>query len=610
VCLENIECFNSLTTLDAAESLQSIKAKALFQLYQKEKRFLQNNASTMTPHTLFTAHASCFGDKAKQAVMIFGKLLDKGALDDEGSEMLDIAMHDIISETNKLYECQRCYLCRRNLANRRTNDNKSSTATVTAPSTSHKEKLISSHVFPKAMLDRFASSVPLPKNRRIFDVMNPGLSSQFTGDQPQSAKEASYYMLCHSCEDLLSQHGENWFLTNFFDKIYDKNVPKRSLDEQVLSYTSKLYLFCIGIIFRTLSWDWNGYLNSDECYQLLVQCRTCLLNHNSLSEIASKPDIYLLMSPLGASKEELNKSGFMNSVLSGTCTSNVSSVDLESGIASPEGSLKVHFLLVHMGMLNILVKFSPSSSVDISTEFLINPSGGQYHVPSDDNRKPTLPKGVWAAFEYKAKEFEEFWYAHKNKPYLLIEKQEKLTPNPDCADSFGILSGILQELSLQRSGPNPSTTSNETKVVNLLPELFHVRSSKLTDKLVLPENHTLLLHHTFKSGTGGTTLFLAIGYSGTFSAKTPYVVWHDFVPGMHTNFAFFFSTDDLKGTELLSASKEKFFAVNPDPSLLSIMKDKAPMLLKNLLQVKGFYNIRSLLYKVEACKYASLYVYT
>ena len=106
--------------------------------------------------------------------MIFGKLLDKGALDDEGSEMLDIAMHDIISETNKLYECQRCYLCRRNLANRRTNDNKSSTATVTAPSTSHKEKLISSHVFPKAMLDRFASSVPLPKNRRIFDVMNPG----------------------------------------------------------------------------------------------------------------------------------------------------------------------------------------------------------------------------------------------------------------------------------------------------------------------------------------------------------------------------------------------------------------------------------------------------
>lgn len=603
LCLENIECFDSLAVDDdVAVMLQGIKGKSLFHLYQKQKQFLERNASTMLPQNFFSTHASCFGDKAKQVVMIFGKLLDIGVIDDEGSELLDVAMHDIITETNKLYECQRCYLCHRNLATRQPTDSKSSTVTAAAAaaatSTSTKGKLISSHVFPKAMLERFASGVPVPKNKRIYDVLNPGLSSQLTGDHPQSAKESSYYMLCHSCEDLLSQHGENWFLTNFFDKLYDKDSPSRSRDEQTIPYTNKLYLFCAGIIFRTLSWGWNAYVNSDECYQLLVQCRACLLNHNSLSEVTKKPDIYLLISPLTASKEDL-QSGFMNQVLSGTCTSNVACIDLESGVASPKSSLKVHFLLVHMGMINILVKFSPSSLVDISSTFLINPSGGHYHVPSESNRKAVLPKGVWTAFESMAKDFEESWYAHQNKPYLLIEKQEKLTPNPDCADSFGILSGILQELSL---GPHPGTLSSEAKVVNLLPEFFHVRSSRFADKVVLPENHVLLLHHTFKTDKGGATLFLAVGYTGPFTTNKPYVIWHDFVPGMHTNFAFFISTDDLKGTELLPAGKEKFFAANPDPNLVFIMKDKAPKLLKILLQVKGFYSIKSLLFKTALCK--------
>ena len=605
VCLETIENIGSLAVGDdAAVFLQSIKGKTLFHLYQKEKQYLERNASSMQLKSFFTSHTSCFGEKAKQVVMIFGKLLDSGAIDEEGTEMLDVAMHDIISETNKLYECQRCFLCHQNLAARRPTEDDSSTtaaATAAAASTLGKKKLISSHMYPKAMLDRFASGVPLPKSKKIYDSLNPGLSSQFTGDQPQSAKESSYYMLCHCCEDLLSQHGENWFLTNFFDTLYDKTNPGRSRDEQVIPYTDKLYLFCAGIIFRTLSWGWNAYINSHECYKLLVQCRRCLLNHNLLSEITEKPDIYLLISPLAASQADL-QGGFMNQVLSGTCTSNVACIDLETGVTSPKSSLKVHFLLVHMGMINLLVKFSPSSALGISSACLINPAGGCYHVPSENNRKKGIPKGVWAAFEHMAKDFEESWYSHQNKPYLLIEKQEKLVPNPDCADSFGILSGILKELSLQNLGPHPANLSGETKEVNLLPEFFYVRSPQFADKLVLPENHTLLLHHTFKTDTGGITLFLAVGRTGAFDVDKPYVVWHEFVPGMHTNFAFFVSTDDLKGTKLLSGGKEKYFTSNPDSSLLFVMKDKAPKLLKILLHVNGFYSIRSLLYKIGSCK--------
>jgi len=589
--LEKIDACLALATGEQLTTLQIMKGKALFSLYQDEKRYLQKSASTMNSQSFFKIHNACFGDKAKQVVTIFGKLLDQQKLDEAGVKMLDIAMLDIIVETNKLYECKRCYLCHRHLG---AGIEKGCTGEATVHT---KDKLISSHLFPKAMLERFSSGVPLPTSKKIYDTFTPGIGPQFVGDQPQTAKESSLYMLCHHCEDLLSQHGENWFLTNFFDKLYDIATPDKSRGEQTLSYSFRLYLFCIGILFRTLSWDLTTYINSDECYKLLVQCRACLLNHSSLSMILEKPEIYLLISPLSATKDDL-KYGFMNQVLSGTCNSNTACIDLQSGILTPKGSLMAHFHVVHMGMLNILVKFSPSAAVKIPKEFTINPEGGQYFVPAEENRRAMIPKGLWAMFECLAKDYEESWYAHQNKPYLLVEKQEKSFPDANTASSFNILSGVLQEMSLQQSGPVPFSLNDKPKVVNLLPDLFHIRSLDYSDDVILPEGHSLLFHHTFQTGSDGRTLFVAVGHGGKFSPDKPYVVWHQFVPGLQTNFAFFFSLDDLKGTELLSSSKEKFFTANPDPNLLLAMKVEAPKLLNILFQEKGIYNIQSLLFRI------------
>lgn len=583
--MEKIDsCLDSATD-EQATALQIMKGKALFSLYQEEKRNLQKNATTMNSQNFFKAHSTCFGDKAKQVVIIFGKLLDQGILDEAGTKMLDVAMLDVIVETNKLYECKRCYLCHRNLG----------------AVGNTKEKLISSHLFPKAMLERFTSGLPLPTSKRIYDSYSPGIGSQFIGDQPQTAKEASLYMLCHCCEDLLSQHGENWFLTSFFDKLYDTSAPDKSRGEQMLPYSSKLYLFCVGILFRTLSWDLTSYINSDECYKLLVQCRTCLLNHLSLSTILGKPEIYILMSPLSATKDDL-KCGHMNQVLSGTCNSNTACINLQSGLTTPKSSLMAHFHVVHMGMFNILVKFSPSAAVTIPGEFIINPEGGEYLVPAEEKRRSMLPKGLWTMFECLAKDYEEVWYAHQNKPYLLVEKQDKSLPDTKAADSFNILSGILQEMSMQQSGPTPFSIDGKPKVVSLLPDVFHVRSTGFSDDVVLPEGHSLLLHQTFKTGSDGVTLFVAIGNSGKFSPEKPYVVWHQFIPGLQTNFAFFFSLDNLKGTELLSSNKEKFFAVNPDPNLLLAMEVEAPQLLNILFQDKGIYNVKSLLFRLISAR--------
>ena len=573
--------------------LNLVKGKALFQLYRKEKLCLLNNTSTMAPQHFFTAHDACFS-KLKEIILLLGDLLDHNQLDEEGSRMLDFAMMDCICEINKLYECHRCYLCRENLATRMKLSDKGA-----AKSTGKKEKLIASHIYPKAILDRFASAVPLPKNKKIFDNLLPGLGRQSSREQPASAKESSVYMLCQKCEDSLSKHGENWFITHFFDKLYDKDSRDKSHPEQILEYGYQLYMFSIGIIFRAFNWDFDAYVNSDECYQLFKYCRSCLLNPKSLPDIEIKPEIYLLMSPLRATEEDL-RFGFMNQVLTSTCNLNTACFDLETGKLIPKTSVKAHFLIVHIGMINFLVKFSPCASVSIPNDYLINPEGGRYLVPVEENRRKILPIGVWAAFEFMAKEFEQSWYEHLNKPCLSIEKQDKILPEANIADSYGIVSGMLQELALMTSEPSKTPEDGEPKVVNLLPNLFHIRSKQLSDDVVLPEGHRILLHQTFQQNAQSITLFIAVGQTDNFSLEKPYVLWHTFKAGSQKNFAFFISTEDLHGTELVMGNKEKFFVINPDIDMEIAMKLTAPKLLKTLLRNKGYYSIKSLLYAIKS----------
>ena len=595
------ECSKEISGLlpaiaDEEEKIRMIllKGKACFYSYLKEnKRFLANSRS-MPPHNLFAAHEACFA-RAKEVILLLGEVLDSGHLDEEGSKILDLAMLEYIIETNKLIECHRCYLCRKNLATKsipvgEKNEAKSAVG---------KEKLIASHVYPRAILDRFASSIPLPKGKKVFDDIGPaaGRREQLV----KTAKESNFYMLCHQCEDTLNKHGEKWFLVNFFDKLYDTTNPENSRCEQSIPYTSQLYMFCVGLIFRTLKWEMDSFVNSDECYQLLLQCRHCLLNPHSLSSIDQKPAVYLFMSPLSAAAEDL-KHGFMNQVLTCTCISNIAHFNLETGTTISKTSVKAHFLNVHVGMFNILVKFSPSALVDIESQYLVNPNGGIYHVPSEEKRKKILPKGIWSVFEYLASEFEQSWYEHLNKPYLLAEKQEKVIPDSKSRDAFGVLSGILQEMSLLKSGPSPSTQPDQLKIVNLLPQSFDIHLKG--EDIIIPEGHKLLLHKTFQQSSDGSnvTLFLCVGQMGSFTLDKPYVLWHSFTPGLQTSFGFFLSTENLKGTEFLPDRKEKFYLVNANVYFKEIMNHQAPVLLRKLLVSKGFFSMKSLLSKMKSLK--------
>ena len=71
------------------------------------------------------------------------------------------------------------------------------------------------------------------------------------------------------------------------------------------------------------------------------------------------------------------------------------------------------------------------------------------------------------------------------------------------SDMFGIVEGALREkvagitLGVQ---PNPST--HIVKRFNFLPEGFLVRPEKSPQLLVLPSNHSIILHHTVYHGNG------------------------------------------------------------------------------------------------------------
>ena len=104
-------------------------------------------------------------------------------------------------------------------------------------------------------------------------------------------------MLCGKCEGMLSKDGEDKFCRFFFNKIYNTGNANKLKLGQRLKYGSWLYLFCVGLIFRTAGSPMGFCLNATEMEELLCKCRECLLNAKSLASASSKPDVYLFIRP-------------------------------------------------------------------------------------------------------------------------------------------------------------------------------------------------------------------------------------------------------------------------------------------------------------------------
>ena len=469
------------------------------------------------------------------------------------------------------------------------------------------EKLIRSHLFPKAILERFAHAVPLPPDARVIIGHMPGLAMQRKyRNSLVSPRQSTLFMLCSTCENTLSGHGETQFVSQFFDKLYDTKNSSQSTGEQVIKYSKELYNFCVGMIFRTLYWPKGKYTNENELYQLLQRCRRFLLNVQSRSPPNSEdiPDIFILISPLSAKESELSH-GFMNSVLSGTCLAITTNSSLSTGEMSPKTTIQSQYCLIHIGAINILVKLAPSKDVELPIESLINPHGGNYHIPPESVRKDHLPQGIWSLFQLLAQRNEKQWLEASESQYMSFEKKTVNQPDASAAIAYGITGGRDTELNTFTTiGLQPSSDPNTPKVINFLPNQFCVRPYQ-QQTLELPPGHRMLLHETAGDGMSGNTIFVAVETDGTsHSSNKPYVIWHYYNQGIQINFGFFIamSHNSLNAGEFLVNTKEKF-RVEHFPEVIQT-RNNASNILPGVLQAKGFFNLQSLMNRVIVLRLA------
>ena len=383
------ECDRQCSKLGGDVEAKILKAKSLYHIYMQEHMLLEQRSNSLSKQVL-QQELKCCHSKAKEVISILGRALDENLslFDMECSEMLDLVMINYMLNTNKLRDTRRCLLCRvyqgfssdsenaslvqptteldqSSSSDKNTSDNTKFKQGGKKPKQKAKSGLLASHLYPESILKQFFSAVPLAKGKKVCSVA--GLKS-IHDESLHSFGEITLYMLCHSCEELFSVN-ESWFLQNFFKRIYNINQRFSAKCDQSISYNGHLYRFCLSLIFRFLWYDNLTILNSSDVYSLLQQCRECLLNTNHGP--ISKPDVYLLISPFNEDdgKELGSINRFLTSVLTHCFGFHPLGADLE--IVNNYPLTKVHFFVIHMGVINILVKFKPSQDYPIDDHFLL-----------------------------------------------------------------------------------------------------------------------------------------------------------------------------------------------------------------------------------------------
>ena len=457
------------------------------------------------------------------------------------------------------------------------------------PKTKPKQQgLQASHLFPEAIIRRFATAVPHAVGAKVCEFGVSGTVQHKKKGALQSPGECTFFMLCHECEEMLSVD-ESWFLRKFFNQIYDESHPSRPKEEQSIPYGKEFFQFCIGLIFRLLHWDDSVCLNADEVYRLLIKCRAILMNGDASLE--SKPEVFLLMSPRFVEEEQY---GAMNRFLAGMCSSIFGMHNLHTSLLElrMDKPMFAHFFLVHIGVMNLLVKFCPSAEYLIPEKFCISSDGGIYSTPEDSIRKKFLPQGVWTSFQVRAMRMERQSLEGPSLSYEPIKP-----PEEHAAELFGILKAeAYDERTLSTKGVTP-VTKEFPRIISFLPPAFKIRQD--STPLVLPKGHRILLHHAHGGRENGGIVFLAVGEGGGYSINNPYVAIYIYKPGLITAYGFFVSADELKPIGSLLDEKGRPVIQNHE-ELLTVYQGYVIPTLQCGLQEKGFYSLKSLISRLGA----------
>ena len=500
--------------------IKLIQGKSLYYMHRNDLKLSRNTVS----------RSMLFQDKEKfkpleKVIQILGCLLDENSLDGEGNKILDIAMVDYIRETNNLKNCQRCLLCRR------------------------KNRLKSSHIIPHFILSSFAGGMNNTTSKKVY-YLNIGKS-----DEPKlmTPRQAAWWMLCGSCEQLLSSSGESFFAKEFFHKIYKTTNPSMPSQDQKIPYSKWLYHFAAGIIFRGLavnSKGITGFHNANHVYQVFAAFREVLLNPHEVS--TEQPRTAIFTNPLSVSPDKSQTVSTLNRLLN--MPGFMYLVENDEKLNHIKSPRYANIFIAHLGIINIVVPFV-GGDLALPLDAVINVESGIFTVPPESLRLDCLPPGLWKLLTLCAQKLEEQDFQITQRR-LQVSEIHDTTPPETLKEVYGLAKAKQNDMELiQKVGFQPSSDPRFPKKLNLLPPNMRInRESDEKSCLSLPPGHKLLLHQTSEKGKQGITLFLCTDETNL------YVIRHSYLPGLHIDLGFSVNSGDLSPHELLPDKNPKVYA--------------------------------------------------
>ena len=389
------QCVKLCDKVPGVAELQLYKGKALYHMYQARQRMLRGLSDQQE---LLRGHQACY-EITREVLKVLGRAKDDGFIEDDvmSQKMLDFAMMDYMLETNKLKEIKRCFLCLQRQQFHLGSNIPASTSAEACGGPKLKPidaNIKRSHLIPHGVIKRLIKvggerqqGTQAGLKNVVFGVFGTKMDSERT-----PATE-TVYMLCGSCEHMINVKGEYPFL-RFFDQLMD---PSCVNTKQQIEYGKELYYCCLSLIFRTLCPSQDAYVNTDEVYQLLLQCRVFLLTDGASAAINMEelPQVFLFIHSGSEDKADEQHTLFLKQS-SVSFTSKIGLSCMKEELDTFE-HVYANFFMVKVSIAIVVVRFKPSMSYAINDDFIIHPDGGVYIVPPLVDRTNTVPHGVQTA---------------------------------------------------------------------------------------------------------------------------------------------------------------------------------------------------------------------
>ena len=559
--------------------LELLHGKALYYCCQPDLRYLVKNED-ITEEELALVTEECF-KKMKDTIALLGKCLDRKQIDEEGSRFLDFALNSCATDLNNLHQCKRCLLCRRG-----------------------GQKLKRSHLWPNSVLKRIYKS-------EYEGEIKPFLFGRQC-NRPKTAKECICFMFCHTCEELLSQNGEEQF-ANLLDNI--QHDPRNTQ----LTYGSWLYSFAVGMIFRELATEFMPYFpNCQEVHNAYLLCRkhlftlkakigaevipsfseSCAYQFEKMcSSVIGDLRIYMIRchAKLASSDDPMIRYFSECS----HCTGSVATCQLEDGELDLSGY--VHFLEIYCNGIHFLLKFQGSENCTISDKFLVNPclNQDQRVLPLED--LSAIPAGVWSLIHHLGTiVFESRMDAYQNMSEKTLQmvtssisshRDEQSSHCDEQSPREGNTLEVLKYTADMAADSKPLVNLPRLHCFSFLPKDYVVKKD-----VQLPEGHKVVTHFTAQGDDLLITYFLCMNGKSAYMIIVHYDGRTDqqIIDGVHITTddepkVFGFVLEDRPGMESL-----------PRPFTLEELQMVIDEQLPSWLSCKGIKSLPQLVHLVES----------